>query len=403
MNSSINSSWPFLVVLACFASIPGEGQIVLTEQQAVEIALQNHPSVKAALIQVQEKTILKGAAKVWEPAEFFHNIAADPDYGMFGATAFGLSQAFPGRKTTVANRLYADRQRTLAEAGLNLTKQQLAKSVRELYLHLGFIGSEAALYRRLDSLYQEVAAVADKRYAAGEVALAEKLALQDKAAQMRLALETTGHEIEFDRVVLRQLLGLSEPVSPVLQPFERMSFSLADTALVGNSAQSLFNRASVGVAESEQAIIQAARAPTFAGGLFVQALPNGIVQPGWQLALRVPLAAKGLRAGEEASGLRVQSAGASYQAELLRQRNDMAHLLHEQEKYEILLGYYQARGKTLAEELLRSAALNYRSGEISFVELTQVAEQATHIELGYLENLFGLNLTVIELKTLTGQ
>ncbi|MBK6949110.1 MAG: hypothetical protein IPH16_14565 [Haliscomenobacter sp.] len=98
MNSSINPSWPFLVALACFASIPGEGQIVLTEPQAVEIALQNHPSVKAALIQVQEKTVLKGAAKVWEPAEFFHNIAADPDYGMFGATTFGLSQAFPAAK-----------------------------------------------------------------------------------------------------------------------------------------------------------------------------------------------------------------------------------------------------------------------------------------------------------------
>jgi len=37
------------------------------------------------------------------------------------------------------------------------------------------------------------------------------------------------------------------------------------------------------------------------------------------------------------------------------------------------------------------------------VELTQTAEQAALIEINYLENLFGLNMTVIELRALTGK
>ncbi|MFZ4427388.1 MAG: hypothetical protein ACOYOO_09535, partial [Saprospiraceae bacterium] len=227
-----------LAVLCWIAlgAVQSFGQVSLTEEEAVRKVLENHPAMQSASLKVRGQALMEGTARQWEPADIFHNIAADPDYGMFGTTAFGVSQAFPGKKMTMASRSYYERQRALAEAGLNVTRQQLDKSVRELYLHLEFIEQEAALYRSLDSMYRSVARVAADRFAAGEAALAEKLALEDKAAKMRMALETTGHEIEFDRVVLQQLLGLKEPVQPVLQPFERMSFTIGDTALVENSA-----------------------------------------------------------------------------------------------------------------------------------------------------------------------
>ena len=394
------------IVVSCWILFGGGllfGQVMLTEEDAVRMVLQNHPSMQSAALKVRGQSIMGGTARQWEPAEIFHNIAADPDYGMFGTTAFGVSQAFPGKKMTTANRAYYDRQRVLAEAGVNVTRQQLDKSVRELYLHLEFIEQEAALYRRLDSIYRAVAVVAAGRYAAGEAALAEKLALEDKAAKMRMALETTGHEIEFDRVVLQQLLGLKEPVQPVLQAFERMSFTIEDTSLVENSAFSRYSLAEVGVAASQEEMIRAKRAPTFSGGLMVQYMPNGLVLPGWQMGLRLPIGTKTIRASQEAAAVQVQVANADYASELLRQRNELAHLLHEQEKYDIQIRYYEERGKALGAELLRSASLNYLNGEISFVELAQTAEQAALIEINYLENLFGLNMTVIELRALTGK
>lgn len=400
------TTYRWLALIACLIAMgPYQtgAQIRLTEEEAVRLALQNHPSMKAAALKVREQVLLQGSARQWEPAEIFHNIAADPDYGMFGTTALGFSQAFPGRKMSEAHRTYYERQRILAEAGESLTRQQLDKSVRELYLHLGFIQQEALIYRSLDSLYRTVSRIADERYAAGDAALPEKLVLEDKAARMRMALETTGHEIEFDRVVLRQVLGLQEGVEPVLQPFKRLNFTIEDTALVENSALSRYNLANVAVAEAQKGIIQAKSAPTFAGGLSVQYMPNGLVLPGWQISLRLPIGLKTLRATEEAAGVNIQAAGAGYSAELLRQRNELAHLLHEQEKFDIQIRYYEEKGKSLAAELLRSASLNYLNGEIGFVELAQIAEQATSIELNYLENLFGLNMTIIELRALTGK
>jgi cobalt-zinc-cadmium resistance protein CzcA len=180
-----------------------------------------------------------------------------------------------------------------------------------------------------------------------------------------------------------------------------MSFSLADTALLENSVRSTLHRISIGISEAEQAMIAAQRAPAFSGGLMAQYLPNGLVLPGWQLGVQIPLITKSLRSEQAAAAMATQSASAAYRADLLEQRTQLAHLLHEQEKYQIRLDYYAAKGKALADELLRMAVVNYRAGEIGFVELTQFAEQAAAIELDYLENLLGLNMTIIELRTLT--
>jgi cobalt-zinc-cadmium resistance protein CzcA len=392
-----------MVIILGGAGTVLQAQISLTEQAAIEMALSNHPAVQSADLKLREKTALLGAARIWEPGEIFHNIAADPDYGMFGTTALGLSQTFPVRKMTEARKVFFENQTKTAEAGLNMTRRQLARSIQELYQHLSFIQREADLYRRMDSIFGEVAEIADLRYANGEISLAEQLALRAKAAQVRMALETSGHEIEFDRVVLGQLVGISGPIIPVMEPFRRMVFSLVDTALIENAAQSLYDKSLTEIAGSELALVKANRAVGFSAGAMVQYLPNGLVLPGWQVGIRLPLASGHLRASEEAALHGANAAQRQYQASLLQRRNELAHLLHDQEKYSIQLDYYESGGKAHAAELLRSASANYIAGEIGFVSFAQIAEQAMAIELKYLESLLGLNMTVIELRALTGQ
>lgn len=377
-------------------------QTTLTEQQALELAKVNHPSIKSAKLQLDEIKAAANGAKVWEPAELFHNIAADPDYGMFGTTAFGVSQAFPVRKQTRASRTVFDRKAFQADAQIALTQQELNYNIRALFQHIAFIESEAVWYRQVDSFFQDVTAIAEKRWTVGDISLAEKLSLQDKVAQIRLALETTSHEIEFDRLVLAQILGIPGFVIPDLRSFQRMSFNMMDTAAIGQSAASRLIYAGISLAEASQQQISATRAPAFSAGLAAQYLPDGRWLPGWQLGLRLPLFGSTVKAQEAAARIRVDVAKADYDAALLRQRNEMAHLLHEKEKFERQLDYFQQYGKAVSTELLRSASLNYQAGEISFLELSQLTERAIDMELSYLEHLYGLNMTIIKLEMLTG-
>lgn len=378
-------------------------QIPLTEQQAIELALKNHPAMEATSQHIRQQEVLKNAGAMWEHSQLFHNITADPDLGMFGTTTVGVQQNFPSGKMTRANRdLHASRQ-AQAVARQGLTRQDIIRQVREIYHHLSYLDGKAALFNRLDSVYQRVATAADVSYRAGDVSLAEKLAAQDKAAQIRLDARTVYHELEFDRIILGQILGLNEPVQPVVERLHEGEFSLADTSLLRNSALAKFGQSAVEVARSEQELARAHFSPTASAGVFGQYLGNGDVFPGWQLGLNVPLFRKSLRAQSEAAQVGIAAANAEYRQTLLHQQTELGHLLHEQEKYLILLEYYTAEGRALAAELLRMGELNYAQGELSYADFAQLLEQAEGIELQHLENLLGLNQTIIELEALTGQ
>ncbi|MCF8246943.1 MAG: TolC family protein [Saprospiraceae bacterium] len=381
----------------------GTAQTILTEQQAIEMALKTHPAMEATSQYIRQQEVLKNAGTMWEHSQFFHSVTADPDLGLFGTTNLGIQQNFPSGKTTRANRgLHASLQRQ-AEARQGLTRQEVVKQVREIYHHLSYLDGKSALYSHLDSVYQRVAKAADARYRTGDVSLAEKLAAQDKAAQIRLDARTVYHEIEFDRIVLGQILGLGEAVQPVVERLHEGVFSIADTTLLQTSTMAKYSKSAIEVARSEQELTKAKFAPTASAGVFGQYLGNGDIYPGWQLGLNVPLFKKSLRAQSEAAEIGIEAANAAFRTALLAQQNELGHLLHEQEKYLILLEYYNADGKVLAAELLRTGELNYSQGELSYADFVQLLEQAAGIEVQHLENLLGLNQTIIELEALTGQ
>lgn len=379
---------------------PLSAQPALTEQEALTQAIQRHPAIAAAVYKVQQQEKLIKTAKNWEPTDFFHNITADPELGIFGTVTAGISQTFPNPRQTRARSDHFRHLQAYAETGRQLAQRDVVRQVREIYRHLGYLGDKVNLFRQLDSLYSRIAEIAEIRYRSGDAALAEKLALEDKAGQVRLALETLGHEIDFDELVLGQLLGAPGPVKTVAEPLRAIEFSLADTVRLLSAAFARHNAQAVELAQADQNLAAAKKIPVFGAGVYGQYLANGLVYPGWQVSLQVPLDRSSRHAAEQAAAIAVQAAQADYRAALLQQRTELAHLLHEQEKYQIELQYYESRGKHLAKELTNHAVVNYRAGELDYWELTQQLQQASLIELNRLENLYGLNLTIIELLAL---
>ncbi len=378
-------------------------QLRLTEAQAIDLALKNHPSMRAAAADVQQAAILGQAPAEWAPARFFQHTAADPDFGLFGTISLGISQDFPSIKMTQANREYYRRLEQRSKAASQLTAVELRQQVRELYHHLSYLQARKGLLERLDSVYTRVAQAAAFREQAGESSLAERLSAEDKASQIRLLHQTVSHEIEFDRLVLGQLLGLGEPVEPVVEPLHEGQFSLADTSLLRRAAWAQLYEAEIQLADAERQRQEALFRPTLSSSLFMQYLGNDKIYPGWELGVNVPLARKGFQARMEAARVGVEKAQARSDAAFKERLNTLAHLLHEQEKYLIVIEYYHEAGQNFASQLLRHGELNYRLGEMSYADLALSLEQATQIELQYLENLLGLNLTLIELEALTSQ
>lgn len=403
LKHGISGSATLLVLAFSIFGNNVQAQTALTEQQAIEMLEKNHPALQAAGLRVTQQQTLSGAVKIWEPGQIFNNIAADPDLGMFGTTSLGVSQTFPSGKATRANRQLNSQNIRQSQAGLQLTRRELVRQVRENFQHIGYLQSRIILLARLDSVYQNFNSVADARYRTGDASQAEKLAVQDRAAQIRLQIETARREIISDQFALGQLLGLGQSVQAVVQPLAAAGFSLADSVRVANSAYAQYAQSAIGMAEAQKKVQQAALAPTFSVGFFGQYLANGDIYPGWQLGLNVPLFKKAQKKQVQAASIGVQVAQSEYQNAVLSQQSRLTASVFEFQKFESLTAYYDQQGKMVASELLRSGALNYQQGEIGYFEYGLNLDQALQIESQYLENLLQRNLTAIEIQYLTNQ
>lgn len=398
-NKLINS----LLLILCFSFGKTTAQLQLTESEALALALENHPSVKVAVLQSHQADLLKASAAQWPATRLYQHTTADPDFGLFGTVSFGIQQDFPSAKMNRANRNYYTWLKERTSAFASLTRQQIVRQVREIYHHLSYLDAKKQLYQKLDSVYNSVAKIAQVRYESGETSLAEKLASEDQAGQIALATQTINHEFEFDRMVLRQLLGVNEEVIPVVEPIHVAVFSIQDTIRFSSSAWAKLFLSDVALAQAEYEKQVAALAPTFSASVFGEYLGNGEWYPGWEIGLNIPFWKKSLMAKKDAAQVGVETANAQYQATYLQKMNTLAHLLHEQEKYLISVNYYHERGARYAQELLQSGHLNYSLGELSYADFAQMLEQATRIELQYLDDLLGLNQTLIELEELMAE
>ena len=68
----------------------------------------------------------------------------------------------------------------------------------------------------------------------------------------------------------------------------------------------------------------------------------------------------------------------------------------KEKKNRSMLSFYEESGLKQAEEIIKAASLAYRSGEISFAELSQFLTQAIEVQKNYLENLNDYNHSVIQ-------
>lgn len=389
------------ILLLLISPVVLSAQKTITEPEALQIVREQHPSVQAGNAAIQSARLLRdGAARNWESAELYHNTAADPDLGMFGTSTFGITQAFPSGKQTRATRNYYERQMLVHEAEKDLVQHQLSREVRDIFQHLSYLDEKRRQLASLDSLYRQAASIAESRFRAGDIAQDDWLSARDQSARIRLELETIGHETAFDQQVLGQLLGMNEPLVPVVTPFRRGVFSLADTSRIREGTFAKLDESKVALSDAAIGVEQSRRKPVFIGGLNVQYLANGKLFPGYSLGMRIPLVQKNLRARSDAAGLQAEATRAHYEATIRTQQMELAHLLHEVEKYEILLDYYEKDGKELAAGLKRSAFLRYAAGETEYTEFVQASDRAMRIEMDYLDNLHMLNRTFLEIEAL---
>jgi heavy metal efflux system protein len=312
-----------------------------------------------------------------------------------GILKIGISQsvAWPGLYKAQKN-LYGEQLKyyNLNAAAIDV---QLKRDVRTVYYQLWYLQDKQQLYHRLDSIYKSLNAAAILKVKTGDSPGLDSIAANVRMRELQALLQQVDKEIQVQQQSLMQLLNTTEVLLPLMLPLEKLTMA----GMAGDSIHPLLALQSqnINIANAGINVAKNENKPEFSGRFFSQRL-WGAKDPftGFSVTAAFPLfGAKAYQNKVKVAQADMAVQQKQYEYEIQVLNTQKLQMQQEVEKNRSMLFFYESAGLKQAEEIIKAASLAYRSGEISFAELSQFLTQAIEIQKNYLENLNAYNHSVI--------
>ena len=369
-------------------------------------ALENNLGIKASALRVAEARASRGSAFAFDKTEVYYsydgsNLSSADNPGGVGQAlhAWGVRQLF-NFPTVYSAQANVNRARYRQQASqFEIDQRALEQSVAQVYYALQYQQAQVHVYRQLDSLYQQFAYAAQRRFETGETNYLEKITARAKQKQLETQLKQARREVTTLREKLKPLVKTEGDLVVKAIPLEKLPLENPDIS--SNPGLGYYQHRSA-YFQAEAGLEKQRLLPDISLTYFQW--NNDVVDkplPGYQVGVHIPLLFFGNAAHAKAANLASQAAveeAADYQ---LRLSSEYRQLTQQLEKHREALAYYENEGKGLSEEIIKTATGSYKSGEIDFFEYIQSLENSYTIILTYYENLNAYNQTVIRLNYLT--
>jgi heavy metal efflux system protein len=362
----------------------------------IGIALQNNREIAAYTLKVEESKMLKKTAFAPGKTNLTYgtdqNNIAENGYPL---NIFGIEQNISFPTLYSAESKSKQIEISMAESRLNIQKNEIRKNVSTSFFNYQMLLNKRDIYITLDSLFTQLLANSEKRQHRGDVSQLEVLNIKAKKNQVSILLNAINVEIENAHKKLMVIMNYEAgfAVSGVLE--------LLPPVTVTPDSLPVFQLLKL---ENDwyNSLIQVSKnktLPDFSLNYFLGSNKheNSKFYHGFQVGVAVPLFFGSDRG-------RTQAAEISSNSQLLISENEMAltknrlnELINEQLKFKALLDNYNDSGKLLHDEIMRTALKTYQIGEINFYQFVSSYETAIQIQIEYLENVFGYNVSTSEI------
>lgn len=385
--------------------------------EAIQVAIQNNPTLKAADLQTQQERALKGAS--WNLSKTSFSLTHGQYNSIYNNdNQFNISQsiAFP---TVYTNQSKLAKARMEAsEWRKNATQNELVQQVKATWYILWLEKSKRQLLLEQDSIYQRFVRAANLRYETGESNLLEKATAESQVAEIKAMLQQNLSDIEIYQTQLQTLLNVESPVDITVGKLEvRESTVLLDTTSIANNPTLAWFRQQIEVAEREKSVEKSRLLPDLTVGYFNQSL-NGPNQDldgnpvtfsssdrftGFQVGIAIPIfGAKSQGSVIKAAELKKQENEARLQAVTNELQGRLRSLIQQYQKFQTSIDYYEQNALPQAELILKQAQRGFESGEIGYVEYIQGLNRALTVRFNYLDILNQYNQTIIQIEFISG-
>jgi len=341
------------------------------------------------------KALIKTATVLPKTGVFAENEDLRPSDGK-GILKIGLSQsiAWPGLYKA-QKELYSEQLKYFQQTNAVLNAE-IKRDVRMVYYELWYLQDKQSLYQRLDSIYKSLNDAARLKVKTGDSPGLDSIAANVRLRELQALVQQISNEILIQQQLMMQLNNSGEVVLPVMSKLEKLPMTIGSNdsihPVLALQQQNInISNAGIGVARNENK-------PEFSGRFFTQRL-WGASDPftGFSVSAAFPLFGSGGYRNKvklaQADKL-LEQKKFDYEKQVLNTKG--MQLQQEAIKNSSMLSFYETTGLRQADEIIKASSLAYRSGEISFAELSQFLTQAIGIQQNYLESLNRYNQSIIQ-------
>lgn len=390
-----------LAIIGLTSLEKAQAQDTLTLERAVSLAMENHPSMRAAQLGVEQQEKLKKAAFDFDKTQVTYsngelNKASVIDY------QWQVTQQLKFPVTYLSQaRLQGDKV-TLSQKALALSQLELERNVRRAWWQVAYGQENNRVLNELAAVYEEFAGAAAKRYAAGEINVLEKTSAESQYQQIVLQQQQAGADLLLFRQQLQQWLGPDTAWQIPSGAFEKLELpSWEGQAGDANPTLDYYHQRA-DVAAQEHNLAKSHFLPDLSLGYINQQIEGIGGTQVFQFGVGVPLFFWAQQGRAQAARIGAEIATAEYEAEQLSINAMYQSHLQDVRKYAMQLNWYENQGLKTADELLRFARKAYREGEIGYIEFINTTAQAINIKTDYLRVVNQYNQSLIGLQYLAG-
>jgi len=391
-KSGLNSSAIMIVLPIMLFSLPSLAQQrLITMDEAVNLAIENHPSVRAANLQMEQAESLTSL-----PYSLGNTEVSYQGDGLFRENGqrvnqIGIIQNIPNPNSVKAhNDLQKEAAKSFQLKG-ELTKNQLVLQVKQTYLELQQRKELKEFYENLIITYQQYFKMASVRLKLGEANALEKLTIQSALNEYQLLLKQTILEIENFEIQLSNLLNNSEIISSA----DSLTLLRPSISESSNSLSVQLANQEISIQEANIKVMKAALKPDFNIGYSAQNYFEGGWLHGLQAGVALPLFNKQSNKKVEAQQMQIAVTKAVVEAEKLKFEQELLSIENALKLYEGGVLHYQEQLKSITPEIDRISKLNYKAGEITYLELLNTLTLSAKNQMGYLDQVLAYNKTVV--------
>ncbi len=369
-------------------------------EEAIETAIQNHPSVRAADLQIEQNQSLQNLK--YSPGTTDISYQGDGLFQENGqrVNQFGFVQNFPHPGVNKANNALQNEIVKISTLQKSLTENELKLNVRQVYYDLQHRKEVKSLYQHLVQIYSNFYKTAKVRVDLGASNNIEALTILSSMDEYKLLERQVDMEISTLEQLLKTWLNTNENVTAIDSLLPLPYTSQLNGA---NTIQVQLAQQEVQLEESLVSVFRANMKPSYNVGYSLQNyFEDGWLQ-GLQAGVQMPLFNKQNKKKVEAQQVQVKVANARYDAEQLNANQQLLTVDNSIRLYAEGVNYYQEQLENINPEIERISELNYQAGEISYLELLNTLNLLAKNNKNYWEQVLAHNQAVVLYQFLSNQ